>query len=136
MREGQFFSYSIGPRRWRRSSTKAIRNDSRRPPGCQASARACGPEGLLYGCKQSPALRSLRAFGQPLPAALRPCGGLCQGLLLSLLVRRVLGKGRIAVCRARILDQRMRAILANQPSQHLRTLGWHCIWQRSGTMKE
>jgi hypothetical protein len=37
------FPRAIGPRRWRRLSIKAIRGDSRRPPGgpgCLASARA------------------------------------------------------------------------------------------------
>ncbi|MDD2834546.1 MAG: hypothetical protein PHY05_00195 [Methanothrix sp.] len=43
MREGQFFAIAIGPRRWRRFSAKAIRGESRRPPGgpdWQANARA------------------------------------------------------------------------------------------------
>ena len=45
MSEGQFFARALGPRRWSRFSTKAIRGDSRRPPGgpgCQANAPGRG----------------------------------------------------------------------------------------------
>ncbi|MHB8120485.1 MAG: hypothetical protein ACYDHX_17510 [Methanothrix sp.] len=38
MREGQFFARALGPRRWSRFSTKAIRGDSRRPPGWPVAA--------------------------------------------------------------------------------------------------
>ena len=48
MREGHFFAGALGPCLWSRFSTKAIRGDSRCPPGgpgCQASARNRGAGG-------------------------------------------------------------------------------------------
>jgi hypothetical protein len=49
MREGQFFTIALGPRRLSRFPTKAIRDDSRRPPGgpgcrkrsCQVGGMGC-----------------------------------------------------------------------------------------------
>jgi hypothetical protein len=46
MSEGQFFVIALRLRRWSRFSTKAIRGDSRRPPGglgCRVSARVRWP---------------------------------------------------------------------------------------------
>ena len=63
MREGQFFARALGSRRWSRFLTKAIRGESRRPPGgpgCLASALWPGSGSGLGARKSRTGVNSFR----------------------------------------------------------------------------
>ncbi len=88
--EGQTFASAHGPRRWSRFSAKAIRSDSRHPPGWpdrQASARARGLGGGCFAGAGS--LRLADPCGQQVSSARQsatlqhPCRGSCLALLAA-----------------------------------------------------